>query len=144
MAHALASVHETDPRQEIMDALSPTIDQMEVMGARVLLGVYVRSSTVKTASGTVFHLPDSARDEDKYQGKVGLVLKMGPLAFTEDATHKWGGCVPKIGDWVHVQVYETKPFEAMTTQGFKDNNHRCRFVEDVDILAVLKQPDIVR
>ena len=49
------------------------IDGIDVLFNQVLIAVYERPKV--TASG--IHLPDQSTDEDRYQGKVGLVLKRG-------------------------------------------------------------------
>lgn len=130
-SRALEMVHDTDPRKEIEDSLSPYLDEIEVMGARVLIGVYVRPS--RTRGGII--IADSTRNEDNYQGKIGLVLKLGPLAFTADATHDWGDRAPKVGDWVLFRVGDTHPLII--------GDRACRLAEDVAIQAVVGRPDMV-
>lgn len=130
MSTALKMAHARDPREDIHDKLGKRIANIKVMGARVLVGTYVRPE--KTAGGII--LTDKSRDEDKYQGKVGLVLKMGPLAFTEDDTHKFPD-KPKVGDWVLFRVGDTWPLLI----GDQD----CRFVDDVAVQSIVPGPDMV-
>jgi len=129
MAHALAMVHFKDPKKEILDDIGAQISTVQVLGARVLVGVYVRPT--KTAAGII--LTDKSADEDKYQGKVGLVLKLGPIAFQDDATHRFGDIKPKVGDWV--------VFNVGDTFGMEVGKRRCRSVEDVDIHMIIERPD---
>lgn len=131
MAQAIHMIHDTDPKQAIQDAVGPYVHDIAVLGARVLVGVYVRPD--KTRAGII--LPDQTKGEDRYQGKVGLVLAVGPLAFQEDETHRWGAHVPKVGDWVVYSVGDTFAFEL--------GKHRCRAVEDVDVHLIVKTPDSI-
>lgn len=133
-------VHPTSPRDDIMEDVGHLLKDFQVMAARVLVVVYERGKQkgrgdVKSAGGLI--IPDtgslSAMGNDKWQGKVGLVVGMGPLAFKEDANHKWGDNIPKIGDWVMYDVGNTSPFDL-------PGDRRARYVEDVHIDAVV--PDV--
>ncbi len=139
MAIPLKGLHTVDPRQEIMDSVGAMADGFQILGTRVLIAVYVRPSKIELRGGTSLHLPDSTRDEDKFQGKAGLVLRLGPAAFTEDTAHRFGGVIPQPGDWVLFRVGDTFPFEMRSTDGAR----RCRVVEDVDVMAIVKEPDCV-
>lgn len=131
MATAIAMVHDEDPKAAILQDLSPYLGQIEVLGARVLVAVYVRP---KQSAGGIY-LPDKTVDEDRYQGKVGLVLSLGPIAFQDDATHRFGTIKPEVGDWV--------VFSVGDTFGLELGKRRCRSVEDVDIHMVLPRPDMI-
>ena len=67
-------LHETNPKLTILDALGD-ISNVELFHNQVLLATYLRPT--KTKSGLI--LTDSHVDEDKYQSKVGLLVKRGPL-----------------------------------------------------------------
>lgn len=136
----LRVVHETDPKQVILDDLGGDEKLIRVLGADVLVCVYERPH--KTKSGLI--LTDKVRQEDRYQGKVGLVLSLGPLAFVDDDKHQFGDGKPKAGDWVMFRVGDTFGFEiGNTNYGETGNSRLCRLVEDVKIEAILDQPDIV-
>jgi hypothetical protein len=79
-------VHDTDPAQEIIRDVGYLCDDITVMGADVLIVMYERlkgsRGERKTAGGLL--LPDTANTtahEDRFQGKVGLVMKMGRDLF---------------------------------------------------------------
>jgi co-chaperonin GroES (HSP10) len=124
-------VHDADPRQEIWNEVETYLDKIDPLGAELLVAVYKRPE--RTKGGLI--LSDVSRREDEFQGKVGLVLKMGPVAFTEDGTHRWGDQAPAVGDWVLFKVGDTFSLEL--------GERRCRFVEDVNVRAILMQPDVV-
>jgi co-chaperonin GroES (HSP10) len=128
---ALEVVHERDPREEIMEAVGAYLDDIEPLAAGVMVVVYERPE--KTKGGIL--LADRTKEEDLYQGKVGLVVKMGNLAFVEDESHVWGSAKPKLGDWVVYRVGDTFPFII--------GKRTCRLVQDVNIRAILNRPDIV-
>jgi co-chaperonin GroES (HSP10) len=131
MAHAIAMVHEEDPKAAIMAACKPHLGGVEVLGARVLLGVYVPPERTK---GGIF-LTEQQRGEHKYQGKVGVVMKIGPIAFEDDPTHRFGNIKPKIGDWV--------VFNVGDTFGMEIGERRVRAVEDVDVFMIIQDPDAI-
>ena len=140
MAAPIRVVHESDPKQDIVDEGKHLIKDWKVMAARVLIVMYERGkqksrAEVRTAGGII--VPDTGEmgslGTEKFQSKVGLVMKVGPLAFQDDETHRWGGVIPEIGDWVQIDVSRTIPFDM-------PNGRRGRYVEDVDVYAIL--PDI--
>ena len=130
MAKALEMIHVNDPKQELWDSLGEFVKGTEMIADRLLLGVYKRPE--KTAGGII--LTQTAQAEDDFQGKVGLVLKMGPLAFTEDEGHQWGGVAPKVGDWVLFRTGDTFSF----TLGEKT----CRIIREGNVQAILDRPDM--
>jgi co-chaperonin GroES (HSP10) len=131
MAHAIAMVHDDDPKATIMRDVTPHLKSVEILGARVLVAVYVRPE--KTKSG--LFLTAKSTDEDKYQGKVGLVLKLGPIAFMDDQTHRFGAKSPAVGDWIVYSVGDTFAMEM--------GERRCRSVEDVDVHLIVQNPDSI-
>jgi co-chaperonin GroES (HSP10) len=131
VSKALQVHHDRDPKEEIMEAVAPYLGDVEPLSAGVLVVVYERPD--KTKGGII--LADRTRTEDLYQGKVGLIVKMGNLAFIEDDNHVWGEAKPKIGDWVVYRVGDTFPCVL--------GERTCRFVQDVNIRAIIQRPDIV-
>ena len=68
--------HGVDPAKVLTDELG-NLDDIEIFNNQLLIATYVRPE--QTASG--LFLPGQTRDEDKHQGKVGLVVKKGPEAL---------------------------------------------------------------
>lgn len=66
----------------------------------VLVAIYVAPE--KTSGGII--RIDKSIEEDRWQGKVGLLLKMGEAAYKYDGSAVWEGPVPEIGDWVFMRV----------------------------------------
>lgn len=131
MATAIRMLHTSDPADEIRKDIGIRLDDSKVTGALVLVGVYMRPK--KTAGGII--LTDNTAAEDKFQGKVGLVLGMGPLAFKDDDVHKFGDVRPAVGDWIVFSIGDTFAAEL--------GGRRVRFVEDVDVKMIIPSPDVL-
>lgn len=130
MTVAMRMHHTRDAVQEILDEVG-TIDDFEVFGADVLVAIYKRPE--KTAGG-VF-LADTTRHEDKWQGKVGLVLKVGPAAFKDDDKTSFHGVTVAVGDWVFFRVSDGWSLTV--------NKRDCRMLQDVHIKGRIPRPDYV-
>ena len=75
------------------------------------------------------------RKEDEYQGKVGLVLKKGPLAFVDDDKTSFEGQDASIGDWV---VFRSSDGWALNVNGIL-----CRMLQDIQVRLTVPSPDTV-
>lgn len=119
-----------DPRKAIPDLVG-NLDDIEIIGDMVLVGIYIRPE--KTAGGII--RPTINKQEDVWQGKVGLVLKWGPDAFRnpESGDHyeqnvrpgEW--CVFKVGDGWQLHI----------------NDYPCRLVRDSAIRLRVKDPNVI-
>ena len=122
--------HDVDPKQALLKELGD-ISQFEIFNNQILVAVYLRPE--KTKSGIL--LPGQTRDEDKYQSKVGLVIKKGPSAF-EDAGEEWFKDVEiNLNDWI---VYR-----ATDGWGVTVNNVLCRMLDDTSVRGRIPHPDFV-
>lgn len=122
--------HAEDPKELLIKEVGD-VNDIEVFNNQLLVAIYMRPQ--KTKSGII--LSDNTRDEDRYQGKVGLVLKKGETAFV-DPTGKWFvNADVSVGDWVYFRV----------TDGWSVNVHgvSCRMLEDTDIKGTLQYPDAI-
>ena len=129
MPAALMS-HAEDPAKEIRNRIGD-ISRIEVLHNQILVGVYVRPE--KTKGGIL--LTSQTRDEDRYQGKAGLVLKKGPLAFVDDDNNKFLGQNVDVGDWVFYRVSDGFPLVL--------NGTLCRLLEEVHVKGKIPSPDVV-
>lgn len=130
----IGEVHTGDPKEQILREVGFVAEHLKVPSAKLLVAIYYRPE--KTSGGII---DPTAKQGDAYQGKIGLVLKMGPLAFTDDATHAWGDVRPKVGDWVQYRVGDTAPWRL----GRNEQSPHFRYVEDVNVLAIWDRPDLV-
>lgn len=128
---AMEMVHAVDPRVEIMKEFKPYNTAIKVLGPEILCAVYRRPERTKGG----LYLSDTSRKEDDFQGKVGLVMKVGPIAFQDDNDHRFGDVIPEVGDWVVFRVGDT--FELIIGE------RKFRIVQDVNVRAIIDRPDIV-
>jgi co-chaperonin GroES (HSP10) len=122
--------HGSDPKASILKDIGD-LSTIELFNNQVLVAVYVRPN--KTKSG--IYLPDATVDEDKIQGKVGLVVKKGPMAFV-DASEQWFTDIEvNESDWVI--------FRPSDGWNISVNNMTCRILEDTAVRGKITSPDQV-
>jgi co-chaperonin GroES (HSP10) len=127
---AMIMEHQTDPAKALLDSVGD-ISNVEVFNNQLLVAVYIRPE--KTKSGIL--LPGQTRDEDKYQSKVGLVLKKGPSAF-EDTNGEWFKDVDiNVNDWI---IMRSSDGWSITV-----NNVLCRMIDDMNVRGRVDHPDRV-
>ena len=107
------------------------ISSVEIFNNQILVAVYVRPQ--KTKSG--IYLSDQSREEDKIQGKVGLVVKKGPSAFVDEANEWFKDVSVEVNDWV---VFRPSDGWSITV-----NNVLCRMIDDTAIRGKVDAPDRV-
>src|ERR1700676_3414947 len=98
-----------DPKQGILDKLGD-LSGAEIAQNEVLIATYMRPEM--TAGGIV--LPHQNLKEDQYQGKVGLVVKIGSacrFVRTDEKTGITYGIPIALHDWVVVRTSDTWPIE---------------------------------
>ncbi len=122
--------HEVDPKQKLLDDLGD-ISPFEIFNNQILVAVYIRP--IKTKSG--LYLPDQSREEDKVQGKVGLVVKKGPAAFVDETSEWFKDISVELNDWV---VFRPSDGWSITV-----NNVLCRIIDDTAVRGKVDMPDRV-
>lgn len=121
--------HEQDPKQKLLDELGD-LSQIELFHNQVLLAVYLRPE--KTKSGLI--LTQGHLDEDRYQSKVGLLVKRGPLAFEQDGNW-FTGMTFNDHDWL---IFRPSDGWSITVNGIL-----CRIFDDISIKGRAPHPDSV-
>ncbi len=107
------------------------LDDLDIFGDLVLVACYIRPE--RTAGG--LYLPSSAQDEDVWQGKVGLVLKLGPDAFRDPEDGSFYEQRLNVGEW---GVFKVGDAWRLDVKGVP-----CRLVRDTSLRARVKDPSIV-
>lgn len=130
----LNMMHETDPRAELLRKVGD-VSHIKVMHNHVLVAIYIRPE--KTKGG--LYIADKTRDEDKYQGKVGIVLATGPLAFVDDDRNHFHGQSVEPGDWIAYRIADGWAFRLNGADGTIE----CRMLEDAHVRMILSHPDDV-
>lgn len=122
--------HDSDPKVQIHEALGD-LDMVELFQNQIVIAIYKRPE--KTKSGII--LTDSYRDEDRYQSKVGLIIKMGPDACV-DPTGTWFKDVKfELDDWVVFRPSDGWPINI--------NGVDCRVLKDEYVKMRIPYPDMV-
>ena len=122
--------HDVDPKQALLDEIGP-LDDFEIFNNQVVCAVYTRPE--KTKSG--IYLTQQARDEDKIQGKVGVVVKMGSEAFSDEDGQWFKDVTINLGDWL---LFRPSDGWSITI-----NNVLCRVFDDVNTRGRIQHPDQV-
>lgn len=140
---------------KLMADLKPVVDGIKLLRNRVLVATYIRPE--KTSGGII--RPDQAREEDKWQGKAGLILAIGPIAFDfeEIADEAHAACrndpdrdyeahhadacaahhIPQVGDWVFFRGSDTWDSGLQVAPGV---GAHCRFIYDDAIIGKIADP----
>lgn len=119
-----------DPKSAIIKAVGD-LSRQDVFSDLVLVGTYIRHE--KTAGGII--RPIENVQEDEFQGKIGLVLKTGPLAFTDWESPDERGQNAKLHTWVVYAVKDSWPVQI--------NGAPCRFVPYDKLRMRLTDPNIL-
>jgi co-chaperonin GroES (HSP10) len=107
------------------------ISKERVQHCQILVAIHPGSDK---HAGTSILKSDNALMEDKWQGKVGLVLAVGPGAYQDTPTVKFYGQSVKVGDWVLAQPSAGLELYIREVP--------CRLFEDVNIRIVVDDPEI--
>ena len=129
-------VHDVDPKRDILDRIG-VIPPDAVQFSKILVAVYVRPKLEKTAGGIILDTSrqEKEKEEDIYQGKVGLIVAMGKLAYEDDEDNKFHGIKNKVGDWVWF-----RPAEGWACEF---NGVLCRLLSENKIIGRIPHPDMV-
>lgn len=123
--------YDEDPAQKILSEIGD-LSGIQMMNTQILVAVHIRPN--KTKSG--LYLTDTTMDEDKYQGKSGLLIKAGPHAFTPEG--KW------FQEGINFEVGKTWIiFRPSDGWNITINNKLCRMLDDTSIRGVVNDPDMV-
>jgi co-chaperonin GroES (HSP10) len=123
-------LHEEDPKKTIVKEIGD-LSGFELMNTQVLVAVYIRPE--KTKGGII--MTTKSRDEDRYQSKVGLILKAGPSAFVDDEGKWFSGLNLGVGDWI---VFRPSDGWNVTVNGVL-----CRMFDDTAVRMRIPHPDNV-
>jgi len=143
-------------KARLLRELAPIIEGIELQRNRCLVATYIRPNI--TRGGII--ITDKASEEDRWQGKVGLLLKVGPTAFdyeelheradalleepdgplTVDIAHQQAATelgLPRVGDWVAYRTSETHEVGIEVAPGICAS---CRQIYDESIVMVVNDP----
>lgn len=136
-------VHSKEPKEVIWADLKkyisrerPDQDTITPTSGDVLICVYERPKEIDLGNGKKLLTPDNytRTAEDKFQGVVGLIVKVGP----DFGKHKRSIALepmPKVGDWV--------AFKTTDCIAFVLGERSMRLLEGQMIRMVLTDPDCI-
>jgi hypothetical protein len=124
---------EEDPADVIRKRLGNVLDCFPALhGSRVLVATaptpVKKSSILQTQTAR-----DKDIEEGRWQGKCGLVLKLGVNAFKTDPrypSYEWEGPKPAVGDWVYFRTSDARETGIRVSEGIAIS---ARIVWDSDI-----------
>lgn len=124
-------------RAKIYQALG-SLHDVKLPLNRILVAIWVRPTERHSKPGTAgLIIPDTVRDEDKWQGVAGLVVKLGPHAYSVNEEIPFvDGDKCAVGDWVLFRRGD----------GFRTrlNGWECVVLEsERGVKMVLPRPDLV-
>lgn len=122
--------HDVDPKKKITEEMGD-ISGFEIFNNNILVAVYQRPA--KTKSG--IFLTDKTTDEDRFQSKVGLLIKAGPSAFEENTEGWFSGTTFNLNDWI---VFRPSDGWNVTVNGVL-----CRILSDTQVRGRADHPDRV-
>lgn len=99
--------------------------------------ILVKSVTFpeKTKSGLI--VSEVFRNMEARSHNVGLILGMGPLAYTQNHPGEKFCTTPRnIGDWIYYSSYER---EAVNING-----HMCYFLNDERVYGKIPEKDLIK
>jgi len=126
---ATAYTHDVDPKAALLERCGD-LEGVEIFHNQVICAIYIAPE--KTKGGII--RPQSNVDEDRHQGKVGLIIKMGPQAFGPDNRWRWPDDMG-LHQWVFYRASDGWPCSV--------NQAPCRVLDDVDIKGRAWHPDQV-
>jgi co-chaperonin GroES (HSP10) len=135
---AVEYAHDTDPKQALLEKVGD-LSGVEIYGNDCLVALY--SPPEKTKSGLI--IADATRDEFRFQGKVGLLIAMGPTAWLDEDGNRFRDI--ELNSWVVFRPSDGWPFQLNTMKSriSKDGIVDCRVVSDINIRCRVAHPDLV-
>jgi len=122
--------HKVDPKQVLWESVGD-ISKIRFSGYLVVVALYLRPQ--ETKGGML--IADQTRKEDEYQNKVGMIIKMAPLAFDGEEKAWDNEQPPQVGDWAI--------FRPMDGLNMQINGHPCKVFESCQIRGQTEDPDSV-
>lgn len=119
-----------DPKKDILKLVGD-ISGVKVKWNMILVATYIRPE--KTAGGII--RPGMNVAEDEWQGKVGLVLKLGPMAYQDDEDTQFKDEGVQVGEWA---VYSVGDARSVNINGYP-----CRWLKDSAVKMTVDNPNIV-
>ena len=142
---AIAQAANDDPVAKMLERTGSLTDYV-IFHNLILVATYIKPpKLMKNAEGKTveFHFTDKTLAEDRFQGKVGLILKMGPLAFNDRRGVEFGGATAEVGDWVMYRPSDGTELFIRDMTSKKDDGIPCRLLDDFNIMGRISGPSLI-
>lgn len=128
----------SDFSTSVLDRLGKTLDLYTCFPTDVIVAKFQR--THLGTSGKLLAAPATSR-EDRWQGKVGLVIKLGNHAFHDDSDASFFGFSLTVGNWA---VYRnTDGFDFDICIPGTTDRIECRRLKDGEVFGKVQRPDLI-
>lgn len=121
-----------DPKEAVLSALGNALDGITLFQNDILL---VTAPVMSKTKGGIIRV-DQTITEERFQGKIGLIVALGETAFNDEDRWPDEGTIPVVGDWVFYRTADTNEC--------KINGMSCRFIKDTMIKGKATTPDAIR
>lgn len=121
-----------DFKKRVHRLLDAKLAGLKVAGSDLLIATYIPSE--RTSGGII--VPMKSQQENIFQGKVGLVLQTGPLAFKYDRFNcEWSGLRAAENDWVMFRYADAWDLYL--------GGVSCKVIDHEHIRAVVDDPTVI-
>jgi hypothetical protein len=124
-----------DPKAFLLERCESFVKNIKFMQHYVFAATYYLPAFQVVPGGHRIYASEATQAEAIHQGKVGLVIGKGPLAFKDDERVKHHGQDVEIGDWIWWDIHDARQYTISRVH--------CRFVADVRILGVVNDPRLI-
>lgn len=121
-----------DPRKIVLDTILPLVKGLDIYRNEVLL---VTAPNRTKSKGGILYVPKT-QQEQRFQGKIGLIVGLGEIAFKDEELWPNEETRPVIGTWVF--------FRNADTNECSIGGYSCRFILDDKIRGRCPACDTVR
>jgi hypothetical protein len=128
--------YKADPRGFLLDRCALWMNEMVVYHNWIITATYYLPGSLDVPNtDRKILLPEKTHDEALWQGKVGLVVGKGRLAFKDNDYIKFDGQNVEIGDWVMYDILEGRQFTIERVH--------CRRLKDTQIVMTIPDPRMI-
>lgn len=128
-----------DPKDFILKRCKYFLSMVNLGNNNILVATYFlpEATKIKGPDGNPidFYVAGKTHDEAKWQGRVGLLIAKGPIAWKSDDRVDFGGTNYEFGDWV---CYDRQDGRQISV-----NRVHCRRLKDVDVWGKTDDPFLV-
>lgn len=125
---------EAETKRLVFEALGE-LDDIDLAYNDVLVAKHLRTHVAQGLIASTF-----TENEDRYTGKVGLVLKVGHRAFVDDDRNQFYGWSVKRGDWVFYRNSDGWDMNIARLGRTAQQSVECRVIQDAHIRGRVKYP----